>query len=242
MDFRTKKLLTHVNRAGAGLEIGPSYNPVTPKAAGWNVKIADHLTAKDLRAKYQAWQVDVSKVEEVDYVLDGSGLSGIDAAQAFDWIIASHVIEHSPDLVRFLQDCSRLLKPSGVLSLAVPDKRYCFDYFQSLTSTGMVLDAYWSGRQRHSPGNMFDTYANHVSKGGVIAWSPTSDGKLATVHTLQEAKESWIRRERHSALGPVALMWRQLRCARSPSRDRDARAHSHASGKSIQHVRDKLSL
>lgn len=121
--------------------------------------------------------------------MDGSGLSGIDAAQAFDWIIAYHVIEHSPDLVRFLQDCSRLLKPSGVLSLAVPDKRYCFDYFQSLTSTGMVLDAYWSGRQRHSPGNMFDTYVNHVSKGGVIAWSPTSDGKLATVHTLQEVKE-----------------------------------------------------
>lgn len=110
------------------------------------MKTADHLTAKDLRAKYQAWQVDVSKLEEVDYVLNGSGLSGIDAAQAFDLIIASHVIEHSPDLVRFLQDCSRLLKPSGVPSLAVPDKRHRFDYFQSLTSTGMVLDAYWSGR------------------------------------------------------------------------------------------------
>jgi hypothetical protein len=36
-----------------------------------------------------------------------------------------HVLEHN--LIGFLNDCDSLLKKDGVLSLAVPDKRYCFD-------------------------------------------------------------------------------------------------------------------
>ena len=42
---REEKLLQFVDRNAVGLEIGPSYNPVTPKLAGWNVEVLDHLNA-----------------------------------------------------------------------------------------------------------------------------------------------------------------------------------------------------
>src|SRR6266566_3060251 len=43
--------------------------------------------------------------------------------------------------VHVLDDCDSLLKKGGVLSLVVPDKRYCFDRFRPLTDVGRVIDA-----------------------------------------------------------------------------------------------------
>ena len=58
----------------------------------------------------------------------------------YDWIIASHVIEHVPNFISYLQQCEAMLKPDGILSFIIPDKRYCFDYFSSSSSTGDVLE------------------------------------------------------------------------------------------------------
>lgn len=66
----------------------------------------------------------------------------IGKADCYDWIIASHVIERVPDLISYLQQCEALLKSDGILSLVIPDKRYCFDYFSSSSSTENMLDAY----------------------------------------------------------------------------------------------------
>ena len=72
---------------------------------------------------------------------------------AYDWIVASHLVEHTPDLIGFLNDCDSLLKENGVLSLAIPDQRYCFDYFRPLTGIGHVIDAAQNPRKRRSPGS-----------------------------------------------------------------------------------------
>ena len=189
MDFRTKTLLEYVDRNQLGLEVGPSYNPVAPKSGGWRVETVDYLDAPALREKYKAWGVDVSKVEDVDYVISGGLGDAIpDRAGKYGWIIASHVIEHTPDFVRFLQDCETLLVDGGVLSLAVPDKRYCFDVFQPHTSTGMVLQAYWEKRTRHSASLVFDGHANHTTNDAGLAWSDAAPSNYALVHTLAEAK------------------------------------------------------
>jgi predicted SAM-dependent methyltransferase len=68
----------------------------------------------------------------------------------FDGVIASHVIEHFPDLLGFFLAAERMLKPDGILSLVVPDKRFCFDYFQSVSLTGDVHDAHSEQRSRHT--------------------------------------------------------------------------------------------
>ena len=43
---RDQILLAPVARGAHIIEIGPSYNPIAPKAAGWNTKTLDHTTAR----------------------------------------------------------------------------------------------------------------------------------------------------------------------------------------------------
>jgi SAM-dependent methyltransferase len=80
------------------------------------------------------------------------------------------MIEHFPDLIGFFQACARILKEGGVLSLAIPDKRYCFDYFHPIHLTGDVLQAHLEGRTRHSRAAIFNTTAYNSTAGGIIAW------------------------------------------------------------------------
>lgn len=40
----------------------------------------------------------------------------------YDWICASHVIEHVPDVIGWLQILSSKLKPNGVLFLVIPEE------------------------------------------------------------------------------------------------------------------------
>lgn len=181
-------------KAGPGLEIGPSHSPLAPKAEDFHVEILDHATAQDLRTKYRNAGVNIDHIEEVDFVWRGEPLPETVGRQScYDWIVASHVIEHTPDLVGFLADCQALLHETGRLILVIPDKRYCFDHFQNLTSTGDVLDAHQLGRTRPSPGRIFDHYANAVRKGrsGTLSWHRHAPGALRLAHGTEEARDAW---------------------------------------------------
>lgn len=195
---REEKILELIDKRKKGLEIGPSYSPIAPKSQDWNVEIADHLDAKGLREKYAKWSVETSKIEEVDHIVtDRSIAETIGKPGAFDYIIASHVIEHSTDFIAFLQDCQSLLKVGGILSLAVPDMRFCFDVFQSVTTIGMVFQAHVEKRKHHAPGTILDVYANHTMRENDLVWPDRSLDGLHLVHGIVEAQtltEDYIRR------------------------------------------------
>jgi len=182
-----------IDRGGQGLEIGASINPLAPKKRGYKVHILDHATADELRVKYAAEGQLTSAIETVDFVWRGEPLTELIGQTAcYDWIIASHVIEHIPDPVSFLQQCRLLLKPGGILSLVVPDKRYCFDYFRPLSSTGDLLDAYAEKRKRPTHGQVFDYHADRASRKGAIAWGTGNSGEPdGLVHALSEAVEAY---------------------------------------------------
>ena len=57
------------------------------------------------------------------------------------WLqVSSHCIEHQIELVRHLKAVSRLLSPLGVYLMLVPDYCFCFDHFQTAsTSIDCVL-------------------------------------------------------------------------------------------------------
>lgn len=192
---RIDKALIMVDRKGLGLEIGPSHNPLAPKREGYSVHILDHASTDELRTKYKGHGVNLENIEEVDFVWHGEPLQElIGKTSCYDWIIASHVIEHVPDLISFMQQCAVLLKPAGILSLVIPDKRYCFDYFSSCSSTGNVFDAYAENRARPSHGQVFDHISNASKRNGNIAWSLDGlGGADELVHTFAEAKAHWAR-------------------------------------------------
>lgn len=192
--LRQRFVARYASKLGPGLEIGPSFNPLARKADGYCVDTLDHADASALRAKYRDGGVNVDRIEEVDFVWRGEPLSEtLGRRDWYDWIIASHVIEHTPDLVGFLVECQTLLRDAGRLILVVPDKRYCFDHFQSLSSTGDALDAHQLGRTQPSPGRVFDHHANAVSKGrrGVLAWHRHAPGAMRFVHDMAGARGAW---------------------------------------------------
>ena len=95
-----------------------------------------------LRDKYKNANVAIDRIEEVDYIWRGERLDElVQSRHCYDWVIASHVIEHVPDIVSFLIGSEQVLKPGGVLSLVIPDKRLCFDHFRPLSTTGEMLDS-----------------------------------------------------------------------------------------------------
>ena len=176
-----------LNLSGQGLEIGASWRPLLPKAKGYDVRVADHLPQAGLVAKYDGVR-PTDAIEPVDYVLTSRGLTDtID--ERFDWIVASHVLEHTVCLVTFLRDAETLLRPGGILSLAVPDRRYCLDRFRDRTSLGRVIDVFRAGPAVHSEGSVFEFYLSVVTKGEKISWDATHTGAFRQRHTVEEARE-----------------------------------------------------
>lgn len=179
--------------SGLCLEIGPSYNPILPKRDGYRVESIDYCDAPTLRAKYAPHpDIDETRIEEVDHVWRGEPLSTLVGAGRFDIVVASHVIEHTPDMLGFLHECEKTLAPGGRLVLVVPDRRRCFDFFRPVSTTGAVLQAHLEGRTRHTPGAAFDFVANFTrldGREGVGAAAPASftlANSLASAHAAFE--------------------------------------------------------
>ena len=188
---RTALLRGLIDTSGLGLEIGPSYNPLVPKAAGFRVETVDYTDQAGLRAKYAGNpHVDPGLIEPVDHVLDGSRTlaEAVATPGRYDYIVASHVIEHVPDLLGFVQSCEWLLRPGGVVLLAVPDKRHCFDVLQPLSTTGDVLQAHLERRTRPTPGAVFDDRAYNAVRAGAIGWDTAAAGPLTFFADLHDAK------------------------------------------------------
>ena len=190
---RVQILSSMFDRDGFGLEIGPSYNPFVPKSSGAKIDTVDYTDQNGLINRYRNEpNVDLSRIEPVDYISDGRPLSKIiPHRKHYSYIIASHVIEHVPNLLEFLRDCSLLLTDHGVIALAVPDRRYCFDLFRPATSTGAILQAFYENRTRHPVGTLFDEVAYASRCGEQIAWSEQDTDPLTFLHTLEQAANNF---------------------------------------------------
>ena len=171
---RASWLIGHLPKGSRLLEIGASYSPLAPRSEGWNTTIIDHASQADLVEKYRRDPtVSTERIEAVDFVWTQGQISdAVDPALhgSFDALVASHVIEHVPDFVGFLAGAATLLRQSGTVILAVPDKRFCFDYFRPLTNTAHVLEAHHLRRSRHPARTAYEQYAYCINNDGIGAW------------------------------------------------------------------------
>jgi len=166
-----------------GLEIGPLSRPRVKKSEG-KVFYVDHRSAEELRRAYSAnslMRPHLDEIVEVDYVIkDGSALSeAVSPDGPFDYLIASHVIEHLADPIGWLQDVSRVLSGDGLVSLVVPDKRFCFDINREPTRPADWVDWYLRGLRAPSYGQLFDFFGHVTTIDGMIdtlgVWAGTAD-------------------------------------------------------------------
>ena len=169
---RREKILAGLDLARlAGIEIGPLDKPLVRRDRGF-VLYVDHADTAALRQKYvDDSGVDLDALGEVDAVWGESTLADILAARAathpgtparVDYVIASHVVEHVPDLVGWLAEIHAVLKPDGQLRLAVPDRRFTFDCLREDSRLSDVLAAYLAGTRRPMPQAILDFRLNAV--------------------------------------------------------------------------------
>jgi len=126
-----------------GIEVGALHSPlVVSKQA--RVSYVDRLSVTDLRKQYP--ELVNSPLVEVDIIDDGELLLSItDASQNF--VIANHMIEHCQNPLRTIENHLRVLKPGGILYMAVPDKRYTFDCDRPVTDLEHLVQEYHHGAE-----------------------------------------------------------------------------------------------
>jgi SAM-dependent methyltransferase len=168
---RVEKLLLSLNPDGIGLEVGPGCYPLVAGNPAFNARALDHADQAGMIAKYSAQGENVSGIPFIDYVWDGRSYKELVGDQKFDYIIASHVLEHIPDTIGFINDCSSILAEGGVLSLALPDRRFTFDYYRPRASIGKIIDAHLARKSRPSPGDMAEQVAYMAAVDGNLSWS-----------------------------------------------------------------------
>ena len=192
MDERVATLLKGIDRSAKILELGASVAPCVPRSAGWDVTVVDHGTQEELVEKYRIDpNVNTANIESVDFVWRRGAMHDVVPEPmhgSFDVLIASHVIEHLPDPIGFLQSASRLLHlQHGAVVLAVPDKRWCFDCLKQVSSTGQFLAAHRMGAQRHGLIARFDHSAYIAFDNGRGAWARERLPGLKLADTLENA-------------------------------------------------------
>jgi SAM-dependent methyltransferase len=126
---------------GSGLEVGALHQPleVPPDVT---VRYVDIKTVDQLRELFP--ELSEYDLVEVDIVDDGETLSSI-ADASVDFVIANHMLEHSQSTIGTIENHLRVLKPDGILYLAVPDKRFTFDRDRPLTTLEHLIRDYKEG-------------------------------------------------------------------------------------------------
>ena len=150
-----------------GLEIGPLASPRVGKNEG-PIRYLDHASTDELKQKYATNPVMRTKLHtivDVDYVI-GANKTIADAVgkdAPFDYVIASHVIEHIPDPVGWMAEVASVLRPGGILSLIIPDKRYSFDINRAVTDISDLVDANLRNLRQPSYRQAYDFYARAIA-------------------------------------------------------------------------------
>lgn len=130
---------------GQGIEIGALSHPMR-LPPGCTVRYADAFTSDELRRQYSI-TLQGYEIVDVDIITDAHLLTGVDDASQ-DFVIANHVFEHLGDPLLALRNMLRVLRPGGVLFLAIPDQRHTFDRDRPCTPFEHVLDDHRHGPER----------------------------------------------------------------------------------------------
>lgn len=170
------------------LEIGALNKPFIRKNET-NVIYVDHADTETLRQKYAVGHgFDPLDIVDVDAVWGQNSLSECLEGRSVDYVIASHVIEHVPDLVTWLNELSSILNGDGEIRLVIPDKRFTFDYTRRPTEMPEVIDAYIRRARRPQAWNILDHVLNVRAVDGQAAWrGPLPLEQTPNLHGFEQA-------------------------------------------------------
>jgi hypothetical protein len=120
---------------GAGIELGALHCPLwVPR--GVRVQYVDRMPVEDLRRQYP--ELNQLTLAPVDVVDNGETLTSFEM-ESQDFIIANHFLEHTENPIGTVRRHLEILRPGGILYLAVPEKNWTFDRLRPETDFAHLL-------------------------------------------------------------------------------------------------------
>jgi predicted SAM-dependent methyltransferase len=125
--------------SGNGIEIGALCHPLKVNGA---VTYVDRFDKSGLNNQYQDIPTDI--MNRVDVIDDGEELASFES-NSQNFVIANHFLEHCKNPIKAVENWLRILKPSGKIFCAVPNKEKSFDIDRDVTTFEHLLEEYETG-------------------------------------------------------------------------------------------------
>ena len=178
-----------MSRRCGGIEIAP-LNRATVKKSEGDITYIDRLSYGELLSAHKgASYINPSDILPVDVVLGEISIAEAFAGSPkFDYAVASHVVEHVPDIVSWFSDIATILKSGGTFRLAIPDRRFTFDLLRQETKASEVLNAFAQRVKSPTSQCIMDHYLNVRKVDFYAAWNGTIDAEtLERYHSVDYA-------------------------------------------------------
>jgi SAM-dependent methyltransferase len=168
---------------GDGIEIGALGRPL-PMPPGARVRHVDRLSAHDMAAHYPE-MARKRHVRAPDIVDDGETLATVPEGSQ-DFLVANHVIEHFENPIRFLHNACRVLKPGGILFLAIPDKEKTFDRNRPVTLFEHLVEDFENGPDGSREGHYREYARLAEDPTGKYSWRGDAEYEARTAALMEQ--------------------------------------------------------
>lgn len=144
---------------GQGIEIGALQKKLAVPGH-CTVTYVDRLSHDDLLKHYPEFRG--LHVQAPDVVDDGETLAKFKDT-SLDFVAANHFLEHCENPIGACGNLLRVLRPGGILFLAIPDKRYTFDFTRPDTAWDVIHRASQCG-EREDREQLYREWAVQVQR------------------------------------------------------------------------------
>lgn len=178
---RFEKIIEPLGKVG--LEVGPLDKPFLDKK-DCDVLYVDYFDEEHLKKKIQGNNNrNPDNIVNLDYVLNGRKINKV-VDRTVDYVFTSHVLEHLPNLIGWLNDVEKILNHNGMIFSVVPDSRLCFDIERPLTTLGELVENHIFDRQTPAPRHAFDQRFYHKNVKASELWEDYTNHKNQVSRTF----------------------------------------------------------
>jgi len=151
----------YLRGATRGVELGGFHAP-NHLPDGCQADYVDQASIDELKTRFP--EINDLNCVFASILDNGERLSTI-SSEHYDFLIANHMIEHTEDFIKTIQNHLRVIKPNGYILYAIPDKRFTFDVDRELTPYEHLEDEYINGSEKNRKSHYADFLENvsHLS-------------------------------------------------------------------------------
>lgn len=133
---------------GLGVEFGPGCHPLPLGPFVTQIRYCDKFDRARFAELFPEANDTIDQFPdpiEIQLNFEAEDFAQVIGPASVDFVVASHVLEHLVNPLIFLERSHRLLRPGGLLYLALPDLRSNFDRDRQRTTLADAVDRYRRG-------------------------------------------------------------------------------------------------